>query len=76
MATHSSILAWRIAQIEEPGGLQSLESHRVRHDRASERSPGPLSRRPDSQDTPTGEAVTVTTGAPSRPASVCQVMAC
>ena len=26
MATHSSILAWRIPWIEEPGGLQSLES--------------------------------------------------
>ena len=29
MATHSSILAWRILQTEEPGGLQSLGSHRV-----------------------------------------------
>ena len=29
MATHSSILAWRIPQTEEPGGLQSLESQRV-----------------------------------------------
>ena len=33
MATHSSILAWRIPWTEEPGGLQSMESHRVRHDR-------------------------------------------
>ena len=32
MATHSSILAWRIAWTEEPGGLQSMESQRVRHD--------------------------------------------
>ena len=31
MATHSSILAWRIPGIEEPGGLPSLGSHRVRH---------------------------------------------
>ena len=31
-ATHSSILAWRIAWTEEPGGLQSLGLHRVRHD--------------------------------------------
>ena len=31
MATHSSILAWRIPQTEEPGGLQSLGSQRVRH---------------------------------------------
>ena len=32
MATHSSILAWRIPWTEEPGGLQSMGSHRVRHD--------------------------------------------
>ena len=32
MATHSSILAWRIPRTEEPGGLQSRGSQRVRHD--------------------------------------------
>ena len=32
LATHSSILAWRIPGTEEPGGLPSLGSHRVRHD--------------------------------------------
>ena len=32
MATHSSILAWEISQTEEPGGLQSMELQRVRHD--------------------------------------------
>ena len=32
MATHSSILAWRISWTEEPGGLQSLESQKVTHD--------------------------------------------
>ena len=32
MATHSSILAWRIPWTEEPGGLQSMGSHRVEHD--------------------------------------------
>ena len=32
MATHSSILAWRIQGMGEPGGLQSMGSHRVRHD--------------------------------------------
>ena len=31
MATHSSILAWRIPWREEPGGLQSMGSQRVRH---------------------------------------------
>ena len=35
MATHSSILAWRIPWTEEPGGLQSMGSQRVRHDWAS-----------------------------------------
>ena len=32
MATHSSILAWRIPQTEKPGGLQSTGSKRVRPD--------------------------------------------
>ena len=32
MATHSSILAWRIPWTEEPGELQPMGSHRVRHD--------------------------------------------
>ena len=32
MATHSNILAWRIPWTEEPGGLQSIGSQRVRHD--------------------------------------------
>ena len=31
MTTHSSILAWRIPWTEEPGGLQSMGSQRVRH---------------------------------------------
>ena len=31
MATHSSILAWRNLWAEEPGGLQSMGSQRVRH---------------------------------------------
>ena len=32
MATHSSILAWKIPQTEEPGRLGSMGSHRVGHD--------------------------------------------
>ena len=32
MAPHSSILAWRTPWTEEPGGLQSMGSQRVRHD--------------------------------------------
>ena len=31
MATHSSILVWKISRIEEPGGLQSMGLQRVRH---------------------------------------------
>ena len=31
MTTHSSILAWKIPLMEEPGGLQSMGSQRVRH---------------------------------------------
>jgi len=32
MATHSSVLAWRIPGMEEPGGLPCVGSHRVGHD--------------------------------------------
>ena len=35
MATHSSILAWKIPWTEEPGGLQSMGSQRVRHNLAT-----------------------------------------
>ena len=35
MATHSSILAWRIPGTGEPGGLLSMGSHRVGHDLAA-----------------------------------------
>ena len=34
METHSNILAWRIPWTEEPGGLWSIESQRVVHDRS------------------------------------------
>ena len=36
MTTHSSILAWEIPWSEEPGGLQSTGSQRVRHDLATQ----------------------------------------
>ena len=36
MATHSSILAWRVPWTEEPGELQSIGSQRVRYNRATE----------------------------------------
>ena len=32
MATHSSVLAWRIPRLGDPGGLPSMGSHRVGHD--------------------------------------------
>ena len=35
MATHSSIFAWKIPWTEEPGGLQSMGSQRVRHNLAT-----------------------------------------
>ena len=34
MATHSSVLAWRIPGMGEPGGLLSMGSYRVGHDRS------------------------------------------
>ena len=36
MATHSSVLAWRIPGMGEPGGLPSMGSHRVRHNAKSD----------------------------------------
>ena len=38
MGTYSSVLAWRIPWIEEPGGLQSMGSQRVRHNSATKHS--------------------------------------
>ena len=38
MATHSSILAWRIPWTEEPGGLQSMRLQRIRHNGVSKHS--------------------------------------
>ena len=32
MATHSSVLAWRIPEVAEPGGLPFMGSHRIGHD--------------------------------------------
>ena len=41
MATHSSILAWKIPWTEEPGRLLSMGSRRVRHDLATRPLPPP-----------------------------------
>ena len=40
MATHSSILDWKIPWTEEPGGLQSMGSQRVGHDLVTELKAG------------------------------------
>src|SRR5574341_307624 len=40
MATHSSVLAWRIPGMAEPGGLPSVGLHRVRHRLNSQQSEG------------------------------------
>ena len=51
MATHSSILAWRIPWTEEPGGLQSTGSQRVGHDWSDlAGTPGPTPGDSDSTD--------------------------
>ena len=43
MATHSSILAWRISWTEEPGGLQCMGSQRVGHSLATkQQQPSPV----------------------------------
>ena len=39
MAAHSTILAWRIPWTEEPGGLQSMGSQRVRHNLVTKQQP-------------------------------------
>ena len=39
MATHFNILAWKVPWTEEPGGLQSMGSQRVRHDLAAKPPP-------------------------------------
>ena len=39
MATHAGILAWRIPWTEEPGRLESIGSHRVRHNLAAKPPP-------------------------------------
>ena len=41
MATHASILAWRIPWTEEPGGLQPMGSAKVRHDLETKPPPPP-----------------------------------
>ena len=45
MATHSSILAWRILWTEKPSGLQSMGSHRVGHDRSIQTTAALVSRK-------------------------------
>ena len=58
MATHSSILAWRITWSGEPGGLPSMGSQRVGHDRVTQHSTaasriGQADQSGECQDSPT-----------------------
>jgi len=46
MATHSSVLAWRIPGTGEPGGLPSMGSHRVGHDWGDLAAAAAAARRP------------------------------
>ena len=52
MATHFSILAWRIPRTEEPGNLQSMGSQRVRHDSATEPPPPPNTKKQNQEVRP------------------------
>ena len=45
MATHSSILAWRIPWAEEPDGLQSMDLHRVGHNLGKQQQIVPIFKR-------------------------------
>ena len=42
MATHSSTVAWRSPWMEDPGGLQSMGSQRVRHDSVAKQQQNPI----------------------------------
>ena len=50
MATHSSVLAWRIPGLGEPGGLLSMGSHRVGHDWSDLAAAGAAARTPVEND--------------------------
>ena len=64
---NSSILAWKILWTEEPGGLQSLGSQRVRHNLVTKQQPDPMSQ------LPTKQGVTCSWGGPiSALPSCCQ----
>ena len=49
VATHCSVLTWRIPRTEEPGGLQSMGSQRVGHDRVTQLNSKEGSREPQTQ---------------------------
>ena len=68
MATHSGILAWEIPLTEEPGGLQSMGSQRVRHDWTTEHStwvPRPA-KKPKVKSDPRPRCAECSEGAPHR----------
>ena len=51
MATHPSVLAWRMPWTEEPGGLQYLTSQRAGRDLAAEHTQGTIRTRPAKEKT-------------------------
>ena len=60
MATHSSVLAWRIPGMGEPGGLPSVGSHRVGHDGSNLAAAAAAAAAAASQSEMTGSGVTHT----------------
>ena len=57
MATHSSILAWKIPWTEEPGGLQSMGSQRVRHHLATDQQQQMLTGKPFCESSLSGTTI-------------------
>ena len=67
MATHSSILAWRIQWTEEPRGLQSMGSQRVRHSWETNTSVHFMSSQSIDSEVETGTGINVRVGKPDIP---------
>ena len=52
MATHSGVLAWSVPWTEEPGGLQSMGSHRAGHDWVTKHARYFISEEKEAENTP------------------------
>ena len=64
MTTHSSVLAWRIPGTGEPGGLPSMGSHRVGHDRSDLAAAGASLVAQSLKNLPTMQETTCSAGDP------------